>query len=67
MFKSDTALGIFALIIVCAMAAAAAYLKVDIDAGTILMTAVTAIAALIRGDRGTERKTDRKDEPKEVG
>jgi hypothetical protein len=52
--KSDTGLGVMALLVIVAMAFIAAYYKVDVDAGIIAGTAVTAIAAFVRGDRPKE-------------
>lgn len=64
----ETTFGIVALLALAAMAIVGAYLKIDIDAGAITMTIVTAIAALIRGD-SSKRSTDvpKPDEPKKEG
>jgi len=60
MWKRDTTVAIYALIIIVLATQAAAFLKVDIDAGVVTMTALTAIAALVRGEGG------RREEPPKV-
>lgn len=66
MIKTDTELGVCALLLIVAMAFVASYFKVDVDAGVVAGTAVTAIAAFVRGDGGSGKtnmpsSTDKKE------
>jgi|GEM_PF-4523161 hypothetical protein len=57
---NDTLLGIFALLAIVLMALIGAYSGVDIDAGVIAGTAVTAIAAFVRGEKTDGKKPEEK-------
>lgn len=50
MLGRDTHIAIYALIIIVIASQFAAWSGVDLDAGVVTMTALTAIAALVRGD-----------------
>lgn len=59
----DVMLGMMAMLLIVAASLVSSYLGVDIDAGAVTMTVVTAIAAFVRGDRGKSREGDKAPSP----